>query len=269
MQLYAHDENGQPILSIHATKDKRYFCTSCGTSVKLRKGPLRRAHFYHTLPQRKCKQAGKSLTHLQAQLTIQKILSHEKAEIEKRFPSISRVADVVWEEKKIVLEVQCSPMSVEEAQKRISDYDSLGYKVVWILHDKKFNKKKLAPVEIFLQNQLLFYTNIDVKGRGVIYDQYRAHYFFGPRSIVNLCKMYFVSSQTLLPAFIKKRLLQILFQGDLQDRCLKDENFLHRMLVLEEMQRVNAKGKFCKAVKRAIFTSYQAGLRVLLERVSG
>jgi competence CoiA-like predicted nuclease len=43
-----------------------------------------------------------------------------------------RRADCLDEQRKLVIEVQCSPLSVEEFNARNRDYARLGYKVVWV-----------------------------------------------------------------------------------------------------------------------------------------
>ena len=82
-------------------------------------------------------------------LAIQKVLSKSLpgSRLEHRFPSIGRVADVVYFPKKIIFEVQCSPISLKEVQKRNRDYLSLGFTVIWILHDRHYNKKTLSLAE--------------------------------------------------------------------------------------------------------------------------
>ena len=47
--------------------------------------------------------------------------------LEKSFPEIHRIADVAFPSKKIVYEIQYSPISLKEVQKRNRDYTSLGY----------------------------------------------------------------------------------------------------------------------------------------------
>ena len=50
-----------------------------------------------------------------------------------------------------MFEIQCSPITAREIEERNSDYQSLGYQVIWILHDSLYNKGRLTAAEYFLQ----------------------------------------------------------------------------------------------------------------------
>ncbi len=110
-----------------------------------------------------------------------------------------RIADAHWAEEKIVFEVQCSPITLQEAKTRCEDYRKLGLTPVWILHDRRYNRFKLTPAEEYLRSQTTtFYTD----GRS-IYDQFDVcqklrRVFRGPRILVN-------------PALPQKKALESLF----------------------------------------------------------
>src|SRR5262249_7520278 len=114
--------------------------------------------------------SGKSLVHLQTQRYIQKELPG--CQLEKRFPSVNRIADVVCEEKKLVFEIQCSYITAREIEERNIDYSSLGYRVIWILHDRLYNQFHLTAAEYFLESSPRYFANIDEEGNGYIYDQW-------------------------------------------------------------------------------------------------
>lgn len=113
------------------------------------------------------------MEHIQTQNFIQSQIGEKDCVLEKEFPEIRRIADLVWEAQKIVFEVQCSGISKEEVENRSRDYRKLGYEIVWILHQKTFNRFRLSAAEEFLQDQPHYYTNLDAFGRGSIYDQIR------------------------------------------------------------------------------------------------
>jgi competence protein CoiA len=92
--------------------------------------------------------------------------------MERPFPGISRIADVVWEKEKIVFEIQYSPISLEEASSRCSDYKTAGFTPIWILHVKRFNRRKINASENFLRKTGAYYTNFNEKGHGEIFDQF-------------------------------------------------------------------------------------------------
>jgi competence protein CoiA len=229
MQLYALDKSGNLISSQSADKQTNYYCLECQGVVRLRGGTHRQNHFYHLDITPSCRQNGKSLIHLQVQYYIQKNLPEEESVIEMRFPQINRIADVVWISQKIVFEVQCSWITQAEVMERNLDYLSIGYQVVWILHDNRFNQSTISAAEIFLRPLHLYYTNIDENGEGNIYDQFdlvhegmrKQRLSPLPIKISQLNRQ--LSLERKIPSFIQKRLEQLpfAFEGDLLDRVCK------------------------------------------------
>jgi len=169
--IFALDEKNQLISAKNAHKKENYFCRECGGIVRLRAGLHRQRHFFHLGPPDSCRQSQKSLVHLRVQYAIQGLFPLGQCQLERQFPEIGRIADVVWECRKLVFEVQCSSIAREEVEQRNRDYKSLGYNVIWILHDNRFNRWRVKAAEIFLRNSPYYYTNIDSQGRGCIYDQ--------------------------------------------------------------------------------------------------
>lgn len=166
MQFYALEGN-HPILASLAQKQKDYCCPECYQIVRVRSGPHRKIHFYHTKTQRLCRQHKKSLTHLNIQWLLYSLLPSGEVFLEYRFPQIGRIADVYWKKEGIVFEVQCSPISQQEAAERCRDYESLGLIPVWLLHDRRFNRRFCSAAELFLRKRLCYFTN----GKGFFYDQ--------------------------------------------------------------------------------------------------
>lgn len=172
MQLYAWSEEQTLIEAEEAEKQRDYSCMECGGVVRVRRGEQRRSHFYHYRESPGCRQAGKSLEHIQTQLFISKWVNGTTA-LERPFPSVNRIADVVWEEPKIIFEVQCSPILAEEVRARNADYARCGYRVIWILHDSRYGQRRMTSAEHFLQKSPHYYTNIDAEGSGILYDKVR------------------------------------------------------------------------------------------------
>lgn len=172
MQLYAFNLLGEVTFSRHAKKKCDYTCMECGGILRLREGERRQHHFYHLNLSESCRQNAKSAAHLQVQLYLQNALPQGEAFLEYRFPEVNRIADVVWLPQKLIFEVQCSPLTKEEAQARNSDYKSCGYQVIWILHDKRYNQWRVSSVERHLGLSPYYFTNIDAAGKGIIYDQW-------------------------------------------------------------------------------------------------
>ena len=172
MQLYAFDSSGQLIHARQADKHMNYTCLECQKIVRLRGGPQRQTHFYHLEPIDLCRQHQKGPIHLQLQLYFLQELPSGDCKIEYPFPSINRIADVVWFSQKLVFEIQCSPISAEEVMSRNRDYEQEGWSVVWILHDQRYNQIRLSAAEMALSNDPHYFTNMDSQGLGMIYDQF-------------------------------------------------------------------------------------------------
>ncbi|MBS0620361.1 MAG: hypothetical protein JSS61_02755 [Verrucomicrobia bacterium] len=164
MQLIGYLD-GKPFSALHADRNHEYICPECGSILRIRGGLHRQRHFYHLRPDRRCNQSKKSLEHLLIQLHLQKLFV--SAEIERPFPEIGRIADVAYPEKNIVFEVQCSPLSREEAEGRCKDYASIGFRVIWLLYDRRFNQKKLSAAEAYLRENGCYF----VSPGHAIYDQ--------------------------------------------------------------------------------------------------
>ncbi|MFI5342753.1 MAG: competence protein CoiA [Chlamydiales bacterium] len=172
MQFYALNNKGQAISAKQAQKHCNYLCIECGTRVRLRGGMHRQRHFYHLEAVRSCSLRQKGMVHLQLQDYLFNLLPENDSVLEKRFPSINRIADVAWFSQKIVFEIQCSPISALEISQRNQDYLREGWRVVWILHDQRYNQKHLTPAEITLQGHPHYFSNMNAQGEGMIYDQF-------------------------------------------------------------------------------------------------
>lgn len=172
MALYALEDD-IPISAFEAESYKSYQCCGCRQRVRVRRGKnIRTPHFYHLRSSPSCRLYSKSQDHLIAQLSIQNLLPKGEATIEKPFFKILRVADVVWEPKKIIFEIQCSLIDQKEAEKRIEEYGMYGYQIVWVLDDRIFNKKNLNKAESFLRNRGCYFAKLRKQPLPVFYDQF-------------------------------------------------------------------------------------------------
>ncbi len=169
MQLFARGHNDSVLPASRAAAGIDYKCLECGETVRVRGGKQRIRHFYHRRRSRRCRESGKSLTHLRIQQRLLELIP--TSQLEHPFSSINRIADVYWPKKNIIYEVQCSPITAEEVAARNADYNRLGLTVVWILHDRRFNRRHLTAAEHFLHDKPHYFTNIDSSGAGIFYDQ--------------------------------------------------------------------------------------------------
>ncbi|MGZ3632715.1 MAG: competence protein CoiA [Parachlamydiaceae bacterium] len=172
MQHYAFDLLGALVFAKSAEKQKDYLCPECQGIVRLRGGLHRQDHFYHLELSPDCRQNGKSAEHLNIQLYFLNMLPEGECFLEYRFPTIRRIADVVWLPNNLIFEIQCSPISAEEVLERNRDYLELGFQVIWIFHDQRFNQTRVSGAEAVLYELPHYFTNIDAEGEGMIYDQF-------------------------------------------------------------------------------------------------
>lgn len=152
-----------------AVDGKIYWCLDCFGPVKKRKRGRNFAHFYHLKASPACRLYSKALDHLVAQKELARLFPPGELQIERPFLKIARVADVCWEKEKIIFEIQCSSMTEKEASMRMRDYFSIGYVVVWLLDDRRYNKKNLKPAEAFLRTQNAYFLSFK---RMEVYDQF-------------------------------------------------------------------------------------------------
>lgn len=169
--LLIGSDEGNRVFAGEAEKGRDYTCPECGGFLRLRKGRLRTPHFYHTRGSSTCSLSGKSATHLALQEHLLRLLANEGAVLEHPFPEIGRIADVACLTTKKIFEIQCSPLSLEEAERRTGAYEAIGYTVIWILHEKSFNRHRLSPAERFLRGRGAYFSDFTQKGEGAIYDQ--------------------------------------------------------------------------------------------------
>lgn len=226
---------GNSISVWDATRHTNYLCSECCTPLRLRGGPIRQLHFYHLKAPRSCTQHQKSLTHIAIQHTLHTLLPPGEVQLERAFPDIHRIADVVWEKQRCVFEIQCSPISLYEARQRTEDYRTIGFTVIWILHDRTFNKRTLTPSEAYLRQMPCYYTNLGPNNQWFFYDQFDAtqnhkRFFWGRPLRVDLTKPQIIPQLERDPP---PRIVQrahhasLYFTGDLLDRFLRGEYPAH------------------------------------------
>lgn len=258
-----------------AEKGVEYLCPECFSPVQMRSGPHRQPHYYHISRNILCRQHGKTAFHLETQLAIQRALPQNEGILEYAFPSIGRIADVAWLEKKIVYEVQCSNISYKEIQERTHDYKSLDFHIVWILHDRRYNRRRLSAAEIFLKERLHYFSSIDANGSGTIYDQFSVtrnakRTFKGIKLPISISKPYRmdeVEANLDWPegAISRKKLRELGFAGDLIDRIQKNPSSSWTGMKRLEGNKKRPSFRKLWAHLKALYSSF---LHALLEKNS-
>lgn len=284
MQICALDPTDSLVFATNANKHQDYQCLECKEKVRLRRGLHRQAHFYHLQPNRLCRQHSKGMPHLMLQHFLQNILPEEEAEIECPFPAIGRIADVAWHPQKLIYEIQCSPISAEEVRARNQSYASIGYQVVWIFHNDRYNQYRLTSAESVLADHPHYFTDMNALGEGSIFDQ--------PSSIINGKRVSRLPSLSIdpstpkflmkhdlkqcrkLPSVLKRRAKEwpLIFSGDAVDVCLTDQEHAFSLKAKEQALSENDLPVlfllkfFYHLVQNWIFRPYQAILKLILER---
>lgn len=270
MQLYAKTERGRRVFAEHAKRGADFCCEECGGQLRVRGGANLRKHFYHLRRPENCQSDAKSLKHLQVQLFLQDCFGCDKTFLEHSFPEIRRIADVVCISQRLVIEVQCSAISLSEVKRRNADYESIGYEVLWVLHDDRYNGKIASEAELFLRKQGCYFTNIQSSGDGLIYDQLEM--FYGKRRMrrgsllaVDLAQRASMGFWINMPQVIRRRLQarSWFVKGDVVERWAAGDK--------EVCQQMDAFGKI-EGFNRGIFWRlkrlYKALLQYALESCS-
>jgi competence protein CoiA len=165
MANYALDEENRIVAAKDAYFKKKYQCIECRSFLKKRSGRQKRPHFFHLGKTPSCRLYGKGFDHLALQHFLQN--ANPALKIECPFQDIGRIADLAWEERKILFEIQCSPISFEEVKARTEDYSLKGYRIVWLLDDRLYNKKRAGPAERFMRKSGYYFS----LAKNLIYDQ--------------------------------------------------------------------------------------------------
>lgn len=230
MALYAVDED-EMIYASEAEEGKVYWCLDCFGPVKRRRGKHRFYHFYHLQSAPHCRLYSKTDDHLLVQLQLKKQFPEGALEMERPFPQISRIADLCWEEEKIVFEIQCSPISPQEAKQRIADYKLCGYDAIWLLDDSRYNKRALRPAEEYLRTHSTYYVHIVQGLNSDFYDQFEVfskgrRVKRGKKIPLDLRKVRRVFKKTFSEEKIPKQIIQLQisrhFENDRFHRALQN-----------------------------------------------
>lgn len=226
MQIYALNEKNERISSGEAEKKRDFYCIECGYKVRLRGGFQKRLHFFHVEKTPHCKLAERSELHLAVQNHFNTLFKNEGCVLERRFSQIQRVADICIESRKWIFEIQCSPISLNELVKRSHQYQSMGYTIFWILHEKSFLQDKQTEVERYLRFRPHFYTDINEEGKGTIFDAHlhieRGRQTILKKSEINLKKFtpFATKPNSPLP-WVRARMA--LWPGYFENDCLFEE----------------------------------------------
>ena len=153
----ARDKKGHLINALeNEVKKQAYYCPSCGTSVRLKKGKNVRTHFAHeSLKSCNFYHENEGPEHLENKVALFNWAKKDaEVEMEYPIPELKQIADI-FINKQLALEVQCSPISCELLRERSNGYRSLGIQVLWLLGEKLWLKERLTK----LQRDFLYFSH--------------------------------------------------------------------------------------------------------------
>ncbi|TWT12411.1 competence protein CoiA [Streptococcus sp. sy004] len=156
--LLARNQDGRLVnLAVETCHDVQVFtCPACHRPVRARCGKIIRPHFAHYQAQA-CSffTENESDEHLSLKAKLYQSLSRDcPVQIEAILPKINQIADLLVADN-LVLEVQCSRLSLERLRHRTKSYRDSGYQVRWLLGEKLWLKDTLSA----LQQQFLYFSN--------------------------------------------------------------------------------------------------------------
>ncbi|USS87240.1 hypothetical protein M3M39_03725 [Fructilactobacillus hinvesii] len=142
--LIAMTTTQKRIKALRAQRKQHYFCPNCHEQVQLRRGAHKIAHFAHQ-PNSDCHIGEPETTeHLAGKLFLeQQWQTTSKAQLEVYLPAIKQRPDVLVDQK-LVLEFQCSPLTVKRLSERVSGYQRVGLHSEWLLGQAYYQRRKTA-----------------------------------------------------------------------------------------------------------------------------
>lgn len=137
--FFAYDENKNRINALLADKNKEYTCPTCGCKVIPRQGEHNIFHFAHPKGF-ECDSWNYDMSEWHR--SWQNRFPEEMQEVVLVDGTKRHRADVLIEERKLVIEFQHSTLSSEDFKERNEFYTSCGYEVIWLfdLNDKTIDE---------------------------------------------------------------------------------------------------------------------------------
>ncbi|MGT2932986.1 competence protein CoiA [Streptococcus catagoni] len=154
--LRALDEKGNLVSLLEGIPVKQSFtCPACAGQVLLKNGKIKCPHFAHRQLKKSCYfSENESYEHLSLKAKLyQSLIKEGTVELEKFDAQLNQVADLCINQK-LILEVQCSSLSLEKLCSRSQAYYANGFHVLWLLGKKLWLKNRLTA----LQKQFLYFT---------------------------------------------------------------------------------------------------------------
>ena len=123
------------------------------------------------------------------------------------------------------------PLTEKEGEMRVRDYKSGGYDVIWLLDDKRYNKRVVRPAEDYLRKGSAYYMTLRRGLSSEYYDQFEvfaegARVRKGRRMPIDLRNIRRMPKVSFNEELFPKQIVQLncarYFAGDRMDRALKN-----------------------------------------------
>lgn len=155
------------VLEQTCSKTEAYRCPACQAPVCFKQGKVMRSHFAHArLADCQFFHENESAEHLELKAALYRSLSAHgiAVEIEAVLPELGQVADLLVNDN-LVLEVQCSRLSLTRLRERTVAYQQAGYQVIWLLGKKLWLGQTASQlhrqVANFSQNMGIYLWELD------------------------------------------------------------------------------------------------------------
>ncbi|WP_277673479.1 competence protein CoiA [Piscibacillus halophilus] len=129
---------------LEVIRQQPLYCPECHQKVILKAGPVMIPHFAH-YKNSTCPNQGESQTHLKGKINLYNwcIKQGFYAKLEHVIPSIKQRLDVLVKiaNRWVAIEYQCSPISLDELQKRTYGIASKGIIPLWVFGPNYYNTK--------------------------------------------------------------------------------------------------------------------------------
>ena len=163
--LLAYNQFNELIEASEVEKNchNQYFCPGCNEKVFVKQGMKVVPHFSH-YKHSDCQtfSEGESEEHIQGKLFLYNFLKPyvDSIEIEPYIRTLKQRPDLLltYNNQKVAIEFQCSPISVKQIVKRSQGYQKSGILVLWIIGSPLQLDKRLSQLHRAMMNDIVFTT---------------------------------------------------------------------------------------------------------------
>lgn len=134
------DKYGQRTFIDDADAFETYFCPECGEKMVQKRGEILAHHFAHH-PNTQCTDVWR-YDESDWHDKFQSLFPKENQEIVKELDGKKHRADILFEERKLVIELQGEWLRQDEFERRNQFFTALGYKVIWIFDQSRVFEAK-------------------------------------------------------------------------------------------------------------------------------